>query len=353
MVSRTRRCRRRNCPADCCLATRGSRGAREDGVSGASPDAQVARDMYEAELKHYQDDGEIVIEERSAAPITTASATPAPEASSAIVSASGAPIPSIISTYNASAFGTFNSSLPTSATPQAVPRIATYRCVVCEDEFDKVHRWQAPCKQYYCIDHLNTLFQHSLADSTLYPPSCCKQNIPFEAVKNLLDKDLSKRFADRKEELDDQKPIYCCVSKCSTYIGQSNKVGMTAICSRCWLRTCISCKHAAHEGDCEEDEDTTQMLDIAQKKGWRRCPQCERMVELRTGCNHMTLVSTSLAAVSPLILTSPGVSAKRSFATSVASFGGPVSALNSNTAAYLSLVRKSRRVRIPTRKTSK
>ena len=214
-----------------------------------SSDEQVARETYRTELVQYRGPG-----------FNAGSATLIPDASIA----------------------------PLFASTIRVPRTETFRCVVCDARFDANGCWRASCKHYYCKEDLGNLFRLSLTDSALYPPSCCSRRIPFEAVKQFLQKDLAKRYADRKDELDDEKPTYCHVPTCSTYITQDDKVGLIAMCPKCCSRTCISCKLAAHEGDCAEDEATMQVLDIAKENGWRRCPKCERMVELYTGCNHIT-----------------------------------------------------------------
>lgn len=50
----------------------------------------------------------------------------------------------------------------------------------------------------------------------------------------------------------------------------------------------LLCKQAGHTGDCAEDKAMEQTMELAKKEGWQKCPSCGRMVELNTGCNHMT-----------------------------------------------------------------
>ena len=51
----------------------------------------------------------------------------------------------------------------------------------------------------------------------------------------------------------------------------------------------MTCKAAAHKGDCPEDKAVQQVLDLA-KKRWQRYRACLRTVELNFGCNHITYV---------------------------------------------------------------
>ena len=171
--------------------------------------------------------------------------------------------------------------------PQLQYEVVKFPCAVCGDPYDADHCWQAPCSHYYCDDDLNDLFRRSMTDVTLYPPRCCQQNMPYEDLRMFLHQDLAHDFDTKKEELDDHKPTYCHRPTCSTYIGQENKDANVATCPECKVETCILCKEAVHEDDCAEDEAIRQTTELAQKEGWRRCPNCERMVELSIGCNHM------------------------------------------------------------------
>lgn len=181
------------------------------------------------------------------------------------------------------------SSPPVEPTPaQEVP---TFECVVCSERFDADHAWRAPCSHWYCDEHLCELFQLSITDQTLFPPKCCRQEIPFDDVKITLAPELSAEFDSKQEELIATRGntgTYCYVPTCSTFIRDDEKVGTIGTCSGCGEQTCVLCKHELHEGDCVEDEAQRQTEQLAQQNNWQRCPQCRRLVELNIGCNHMT-----------------------------------------------------------------
>lgn len=181
-------------------------------------------------------------------------------------------------------------SLPAATQAPHNPHAAvlTFDCIICQDRVDADGSWQVPCGHYYCDGCLNEMFRVAMTDEQAYPPRCCRQTVVFENVQHVLNRKLADEFAAKKEELDDSKPTYCHVPTCSTYIGQDTKDGGTAVCSKCGDKTCILCKQGVHEGDCETDEAIQETMRLAESQGWKRCPQCERIVELRIGCNHMT-----------------------------------------------------------------
>ena len=171
--------------------------------------------------------------------------------------------------------------------PSPEEEIVLYECVVCEHDFDADHCYQLPCEDYYCHSDLNELFRIAMINEKAYPPRCCGRAVPFEEVKHLLNKTLAKEFGAKKEEMDDPVPTYCHVRTCSSYIGQDHKDKDIATCPQCEAKMCIPCKEAHHDGDCALDEAMEKTLTLAEKEGWQKCPQCERIVELTVGCNHM------------------------------------------------------------------
>lgn len=172
--------------------------------------------------------------------------------------------------------------------PKPEGRVVLFLCIICEDNFDADHCTQVPCQHYYCDGCLNDLFRVAMTNEQAYPPRCCKTTVPFEDVSHVLSNELADEFGAKKEELDDTKRTYCYVPTCSTYIGEEHKEENVATCPVCSAKTCILCKQAQHDGDCANDNEMAATMRLAESEGWQKCPQCERMVELHTGCNHMT-----------------------------------------------------------------
>ena len=176
---------------------------------------------------------------------------------------------------------------------QAASRKAAYfdkssRCVACSDDKPWFEVVTAPCGDEYCADCVSLLFETSMTDESLYPPRCCRQPIPLKSAKPFLRSGLAEDFADKSQELDTKDRTYCHAQDCSRFIPSVHINEEIGTCPGCSRRTCTTCKTAAHFGDCPNDTSLQQLLETANSEGWQRCYQCLRVVELDTGCNHMT-----------------------------------------------------------------
>lgn len=161
-------------------------------------------------------------------------------------------------------------------------------CVACSDDKPWYDVVKAPCGDEYCTDCVSTLFENSITDESLYPPRCCRQEIPMKLVKHFLKPGLAHTFAEKKVELDTKNRTYCSAPSCSSFIPSDHIVEDVATCPQCARPTCVTCKTAAHRGDCPNDTNLQQLLATVEDEGWQRCYQCSRLVDLETGCNHMT-----------------------------------------------------------------
>ncbi|KAI6709609.1 hypothetical protein JHW43_007879 [Diplocarpon mali] len=141
----------------------------------------------------------------------------------------------------------------------------------------------------YCGSCLQDLFNASITDDTLFPPRCCRELItPSGNVRIYLSTDIVQLYEAKKIEFDTPNRTYCSNPLCSSFIRVEHISGDQASCQRCRAVTCTICKSAAHRGDCPEDTALQLVLEVARDNGWQRCWSCHRMVELDTGCNHMT-----------------------------------------------------------------
>lgn len=127
-------------------------------------------------------------------------------------------------------------------------------------------------------------------DESLYPPRCCKIPFDIDHIRSLLTAELISDFHLRAQEYDTKDRTYCSTAGCSAYLYPANIKDDKGECSFCFGETCVICKGPGHVGDCPRDELLQQTLEVAAKKGWKRCSGCKRVVELRTGCNHITWV---------------------------------------------------------------
>ncbi|KAI5782692.1 hypothetical protein EDC01DRAFT_619065 [Geopyxis carbonaria] len=151
----------------------------------------------------------------------------------------------------------------------------------------------APCGDTYCHACLKVVFLSVMKDEGLFPPRCCRKEIPLFSVAPFLSAAETTAFKAKKEELSSAYRVYCSDPACSSFIGPKNIDDGCARCPKCAELTCQSCKQAYHgKTDCANDEELLRTLETAAKQGWQRCTNCLAVVELTDGCRHITCKCT-------------------------------------------------------------
>ena len=165
-------------------------------------------------------------------------------------------------------------------------------CIACGDDKDFFEVARVPCKHghEYCRDCLAELFRLAMIDETLFPPRCDGEAIPLQHVRFFLPPDLAKEFESKSVELSTKNRTYCHERACSAFIPSDAVANDVATCPQCRRTTCVTCKQQSHTGDCPEDRALQQLVETANVEQWQRCYECNRIVELETGCNHMSYV---------------------------------------------------------------
>ncbi|RHZ54360.1 uncharacterized protein CDV56_101952 [Aspergillus thermomutatus] len=139
-----------------------------------------------------------------------------------------------------------------------------YECAVCTELVPSTNTVQAPCRHIYCRTCAVRLFQDSMTDESLFPPRCCRKEIPLSLVSGFLGLARSQEFEEKAIEFSDLHRTYCSNPSCSKYIFPYPHLVSSYIgtCSHCSSRTCMRCKRPAHEGDCpDEDEEVLQLAE--------------------------------------------------------------------------------------------
>lgn len=168
--------------------------------------------------------------------------------------------------------------------PSAVLR----NCAICLTDKPLSDVLRMPCGDNYCRECLSELFQLATRDESMFPPRCCQQVIPLQLVKLYLSSTLIHTFEEKSNEYKASNRTYCSQPSCSLFISSENIDGERATCVACGTHTCTICKNNVHSGDCPMDTATHQTLEIGRQRGWQRCYSCRQLVELDTGCNHIT-----------------------------------------------------------------
>ncbi|KAH8120870.1 hypothetical protein LI328DRAFT_171746 [Trichoderma asperelloides] len=148
---------------------------------------------------------------------------------------------------------------------------------------------ESPCSHIYCHGCVTDLFKSAMVDESLFPPRCCGQHVPLESTKSFLSTALLKEYREKELEYGTSNRTYCYISTCLAFIPPKCIQNDVATYEICCCKTCAICKGPSHEYEgCPEDMDIEELLNTAANKKWQRCYSCRRMVELATGCNHIT-----------------------------------------------------------------
>jgi hypothetical protein len=134
------------------------------------------------------------------------------------------------------------------------------------------------------------------SDTSLFLPHCYEKPLPIERRRERVLKDEIKAFDIRIEELSANNPTYCSNLACAKFIQQRNIRDNVGACIYCTQTTCTVCSSEEHHEElCPQDKDTILLKKEAERRKWRQCNNCRNLVELRSGCYHITyVVSTPL-----------------------------------------------------------
>ncbi|KAJ7627525.1 hypothetical protein DFH06DRAFT_1227387 [Mycena polygramma] len=173
-----------------------------------------------------------------------------------------------------------------------------------------------PCPQQhgYCIGCLTSYIQSKLdpdgkgggnSGIIVFPIRCPEcpitefmDGIPDEIAARVLGPEKMVLW-DHQKLLNSIPHLYCPNPKCSAIVqAPEDTDDPQSVCPSCQLLMCVACRVAWHNGiSCEQyqalppDERSPEdrlLHELAKANSWRRCPSCSSLVELISGCNHMT-----------------------------------------------------------------
>lgn len=177
-------------------------------------------------------------------------------------------------------------------------------CMICAEE-DPEAIATVDCGHNWCCTCIYELISRAASDESAYPPKCCGtiidiHGITYEDEEGCLDEDGYANFEGyapwtrymfREEEYTTPHRTYCFSPSCAHFIPTRRIVDQFAPCIRCGEYTCSKCKNKAHGGECPVDTAIQQTLEVAKANGWKSCPICDRVIEKKSGCNHIAYVS--------------------------------------------------------------
>ncbi|KAJ7096690.1 hypothetical protein B0H15DRAFT_826053 [Mycena belliarum] len=167
-----------------------------------------------------------------------------------------------------------------------------------------------PCPQQhaYCVGCLASYIDSKLGGDSgivVFPIRCPEcpitdfiDGIPDEVAERILGKEKMVPW-DHQKLLNSTPHIYCPNPKCSAIVQTPEDTDdPKAVCPSCHLLMCAVCRVAWHNGTRftqasalppeERSPEDRLLLELAKAKNWRRCPNCCAIIELTTGCNHIS-----------------------------------------------------------------
>ena len=183
---------------------------------------------------------------------------------------------------------------PINPQPTTSAKSRSYKeCASCFDDVSKDVAIGLSCQHYYCSPCFSRLVSTAILSEHTFPPKCCLQQIPEKTLKrNLASNELLEYKAKEQEySVSAGNRWFCASSSCGKWFEYSHRVGDNKVtCPHCRTQMCSECRGPQHgvTGRCARDQALDATLELAEQNGWRRCYQCQALVELVEGCRRMT-----------------------------------------------------------------
>ncbi len=157
----------------------------------------------------------------------------------------------------------------------------------------------APCGHHYDAPCVLELFAAATRDESLFPPRCCRREIPLAMIQPFMAASALKAYREKAAEFGTPKRVYCARQACSRFLGaqfeatSASRAAPLMKCPAvgCSTTTCSGCKNEVKPSIlhlCAGSDADTAVLKLAETSGWARCPRCRTLIELNQGCYHMT-----------------------------------------------------------------
>jgi len=169
------------------------------------------------------------------------------------------------------------------------------QCHVCLE--DEHQGFVLACDHCMCVRCTRELFSAAVQDSSLLPLRCCEIPIDMSINRHILSAGDAETLTLRMSEREASSKMYC--PTCNKFINLDyvDAQESTELMCICETVLCIRCKSKSHprftcaENKAIMDGDDTLLLEVARQEGWKQCRNCNAMIELTHGCNHITCSS--------------------------------------------------------------
>ena len=173
--------------------------------------------------------------------------------------------------------------------------IYKFKCGAClEDKTmsgKNIEKMECGCT--YCLGCLRDLFMNATKDPTLMPPRCHQKNINTNISIKILSAVERAIFAEKLDEFRSKNKFYCQNQICSKFINLDLLRINPHQCIHCSTKNCINCKTLWHPNTkCDKNirnpKSDIDLDKLKKEKNWKNCPKCNLLIELSSGCNHIT-----------------------------------------------------------------
>lgn len=179
--------------------------------------------------------------------------------------------------------------------PEEIKLATIPRCSVCYE--NNLPGFDLPCVHSTCKQCMAGLMRTAIGDASLLPLKCCEIPIDMNISSLCLKRRDRDKFLCRVIENEAENKMHC--PKCSAFINLDliDTEEVTEILCDCNQELCTVCKSVAHPSlSCEQNMAKASKADevtlaLSRDMGWKQCPGCNFIIELHTGCNHITCIN--------------------------------------------------------------
>ncbi|CAL5385628.1 unnamed protein product [Camellia sinensis] len=178
-------------------------------------------------------------------------------------------------------------------------------CRICLENKQTIQMYRNQiCSHSFCHDctskHIAAKIQENIK-TVLCPGEDCKAALDFDACRKIIPKEVIVQWDEFlcKSMIPKSQIIYCPFRDCSAMlVNDSGEIIEEINCPACKRSICARCRVPWHvEFTCKEfmrlggkkrGKENMLVEELAKKKSWRKCPECEIYVEKTEGCSHIT-----------------------------------------------------------------